>query len=144
MPGTVLGNRTAAEFQLSIRASEHFGVLGAMEYDYCAGLPRLPVLQSMGLQKSEYLFELTIGISSSRTLAFHRVVLGHLGSSAWFGFLRLSMVPDQQGEIRNRPQDRLDATTRSLEPRDYLWFRLLGQLLCGQGSACGYLPDGCQ
>src|SRR5271170_4452070 len=76
MPSTVLGNRTAAEFQLSIRASEHFGVLGAMEYDYCAGLPRLPVLQSMGLQKSESLFELTIGISSSRTLAFHRVVSG--------------------------------------------------------------------
>src|SRR5271163_2478020 len=78
----VLGDRAAAEFQVPIRATEHFGILGAMEYDYSAGMPRLPILQPVGVQKSKHVFELANRIPRGWTVAFDRVVLGHLGPAA--------------------------------------------------------------
>ena len=71
-------------------------------------------------------------------------MIAGMAAAQWNRFLRLSMVPEQQGEVRGGAGDRIGAAARSPEPRNYLYLRLLGKLLCGQGRASDQRPDGCQ
>src|SRR5262249_53252126 len=64
----------------------NLGILELMEHEGDARVPRLPVLQSMGLQKRQHVPEPADRFPRGRTVPLDEPLLGHVGLLHGFGF----------------------------------------------------------